>query len=528
MSDVPTRGPESGESHAPPPGLAPERARAAQPAIVKTRSRPSRRLGATVRRIPTAAWMCVLIAILNAAAWSLVTPPFQGRDEVDHFAYVSQLVEQQSLPENGRSEGVYSPEETLVLEALRYYEVRFSPQTPTISSNAQQQTLERALHAHASLKGSGEAGIATAEPPLYYALQTIPYVIGRGNVLVQLQLMRLVGVLLGGLTTLLVFLFLRATLPRAPWAATIGALCVALQPLFGFMSGSVNPDTLLFTISAAIFLCFAHAFRRGFGWRLGILLGLLVAAGLLTKLNFIGIAAGVAVGVLLLTVRELKARGRVALAAPALTACIALLPVLAYALRNALESHPTLGAATEVAETVSLQSLFHELSYIWELYLPRLPGMTHYFAGMATYKDIWFDRSVGQYGWMDTLFPNWVENVALIPAAIVALLCGRELLGSRAALRARLPELASYAAITLGVLVMLGVSSYSSDAIVHQYAFGEPRYLLPMLPLFGAAIALAVRGAGRRWAPVVGAALVILLLAHDVFSQLQVVARYYG
>ncbi len=173
-------------------------------------------------------------------------------------------------------------------------------------------------------------------------------------------------------------------------------------------------------------------------------------------------------------------------------------------------------------------SLGNELSYIWQLYLPRLPGMTHYFNGLATYKDIWFDRSVGLYGWMDTLFPAWVDNVALVPAAAIALLCGRELVVRRAALRARLPEFGVYATITVAVLVMIGASSYLSDALHGGAAFGEPRYLLPMIPLLGAVIALAVRGAGRRWAAVAGAALVVLFLGHDVFSQLQVIARYYG
>ena len=126
------------------------------------------------------------------------------------------------------------------------------------------------------------------------------------------------------------------------------------------------------------------------------------------------------------------------------------------------------------------------------------------------------------------MFAPWVSNVALIPAAIVVVLCGRELVIRRGALRKRLPELATYAAIVLGVLVMIGASSYLSDAIGREAPFGEPRYLLPMLPLLGAVIALAVRGAGRRWAPVVGAAMVVLFLGHDIFSQLQVIARYYG
>jgi 4-amino-4-deoxy-L-arabinose transferase-like glycosyltransferase len=465
---------------------------------------------------------------MNATAWALIVPPFQGKDETDHFAYVEQIAENGSLPEGERFTGEYSPGETVVLQALHYIQVRHSPGVPTITSVQDQRALNEALHAGASMEGVGQAGVASNEPPLYYALQTIPYSIGSGNVLVQLQLMRLFGALLGAMTALLTFLFLREILPRQPWAATIGAICVALQPAFAFMSGSVNPDSMLYTVAAGVFLCLARAFRRGLTRRLAIALGVFIAVGFLTKLNFIGFAFGVFIGLLVLAVREIKANGRAGLIPPAIAAGIGVLPAILYILRNALSNHTTLGAVSKGSSLTSFSSLFHELSYIWQLFLPRLPGMPHYFAGLFTTKDIWFDRSVGLYGWFDTMFAPWVSDVALIPAAIILVLCGRELVLRRHALRRRLPEFCTYAAITLGVLVMVGASSYLSDALGHEAAFGEPRYLLPMLPLLGAVIALAVRGGGRRWAPVIGAAIVVLFLGHDIFSQLQVIARYYG
>jgi hypothetical protein len=141
--------------------------------------------------------------------------------------------------------------------------------------------------------------------------------------------------------------------------------------------------------------------------------------------------------------------------------------------------------------------------------------------------DVWFDRSVGFYGWMDVYFPTWVDTLALFLAVPIALLFLSELFARRAAVRARLLELVTYAAITVGVLLVIGVPSYHSDILGHIYGFGEPRYLLPMLPLLGAAIALAVRG-GRRWAPQLGAVMIVLFLTHDIFSQLQAVARYYS
>jgi 4-amino-4-deoxy-L-arabinose transferase-like glycosyltransferase len=484
---------------------------------------------ASLRRVPAAAWTCALIALLNAVTWSIITPPFEGKDEIDHFSYVARLAESKALPEKEGGEEPYPAEELRVTEALHYYQVRFTPFTPAISSVAEQKALTEEANAGDSLKTTGEAGRVSTEAPLYYAMEVIPYYLGGGNPLTKVQLMRLLSALMTAITVLLSFFFLRELLPRVPWAATVGALCIALQPLLAFMSGSVNPDVLLFTVSAAVLLCLARAFRRGLSRRLAIVLGALIIVGFLTKLNFLGFVLGVFLGLLLLAVREVRRHGWRALAAPAIAAGIGLAPAVLYVLHNVLTHHTAFKVVSENnGSGASLSAIPKELSYTWQMFMPRLPGMTPYFKGMFPLREVWFDRSVGLYGWMDTTFAGWVDNVALVIVGAIALLCGRELYARRQALRARLPELGVYVAIVLGLLVMIGFSSYHSDLIEHELSFGEPRYLLPALPLLGAVVVLAVRGAGRRWAPVVGAAMVILFLGHDIFSQLQVVARYYG
>ena len=52
--------------------------------------------------------------------------------------------------------------------------------------------------------------------------------------------------------------------------------------------------------------------------------------------------------------------------------------------------------------------------------------------------------------------------------------------------------------------------------------------LLPLLALWAAGLGLAIRAAGRRWEPVLGAAVVLTMTADTIFSLLVVVARYYG
>jgi hypothetical protein len=58
--------------------------------------------------------------------------------------------------------------------------------------------------------------------------------------------------------------------------------------------------------------------------------------------------------------------------------------------------------------------------------------------------------------------------------------------------------------------------------------YAESRYLLPLIALWSGALVLAVRGAGRRWGPALGALILALALVHDVASQLLVIARYYA
>lgn len=506
-----------------------QRQRASRRRLAQARaSRPTVGLRDRLRRVPRTAWIVALIALLNAVAWSIVTPPFQGRDEIDHYAYVSQLAETGKLPYGQSKAEVFSPKETSVTQALDYWQVRFTPYQPAISTDAQQRALIKATESGESLKGPGSAGGATHEAPLYYAIETIPYALGGGNVLIQLQLMRLLSALMGAVTALLVYMFLREVLPGVPWAATVGAICAALQPTFAFVTGSLNPDAMIYMLSAGVFLCLARGFRRRMTVPLAVVTGAIIAAGFVTYFSFIGVGIGAFAGLVVLAVRDARRRGRPALVAPGIAIGIGALPPVLYVLGNLLSKKAALGATSQSAAPLTPTTVLHEISYIWQLFLPRLPGMTHYFDGISTWREVWFDRSIGLYGWMDTTFPSWVETLALFLCAGIALLIVRDLVIDRSHLRARLPELAAYAIVTLGVLVMLGVASYRQDVIEHELAFGEPRYLVPLLPLLAALVALAVRGAGRRWMPVAGAALVVLFLGHDIFSQLQVIARYYG
>lgn len=480
-------------------------------------------------RVPTVAWVCASLAVVNAVCWSLIMPPFQVPDEQDHFAYVQQLAETGHLP--SRAGRQYSDEEIVALQDLAHPRVRFRPSGRPIFSRAEQEKLQSDLAQPLPRRGPGGAGVAASEPPLYYALQTIPYGLGsKGSILERLELMRLLSALMGGATALFAFLFLREALPASRWAWTVGGLGVALAPLLGFISGAVNPDAMLIALSTALFYCLARSFRHGLtrGWAVAI--GALVATGLLTKLNFVGLVPGALLGLVLLARRAARVSGaRVYRQWLLPAALLAVSPGVLYVLANAVSGRSTFGVvSTGIASITSgHHSIGGALSYIWQFYLPRLPWMHNDFGQIFTTRQIWFRDLVGLYGWSDTFFPGWAYGAALMPTGLITALCIRALASGRNGLRARGGELATYAAMTVGVLGLIGAAGYHEfPSLSAEYA--EPRYLLPMIALWGGVLTLAARGAGRRWGPAVGVLIVVLAAGHDIFSQLQVIARYYG
>jgi hypothetical protein len=494
--------------------------------------RPLRALLGTLRRIPRAAWTCALVATLSAACWSIITPPFQAPDEPSHFAYVQLLSETGHLPTNNT--GRVSQEEVTVTEALHQQAIEWHPEVPIFTSPAAQIELSRVLALPLKRAGPGGAGVAASEPPLYYALASAPYYLGaNGTLLDRLELVRLLSALMAGFTALCVFLFLREFLPGVPWAWTVGGLAAAITPLLGFTSGAVTPEAMLYAVSAAIFFCLARTFRRGLTPKRAIVLGVLAAAGFLTKLNFFGLAPGVMLGLVILAYRGepvgtdgARRRGR-AFGSMALAMAIAVSPICVYILSNLLNHHHPLGiVSSTAAESHRKGSIFDNIAYIWQFYLPRLPGMADYFPGLSTFRQLWFDRAVGFYGWLDTSFPTWVDNLALIPAAMIAALAARTLFARRHSLPGRLPEILVYVTMGVGLMALIG-----QDLYVHQGTEGtgwaQPRYLVPLLPLLAALLAAAARGAGRRMGPAVGVLIVVLFLAQDVFGQLLTVARFY-
>jgi 4-amino-4-deoxy-L-arabinose transferase-like glycosyltransferase len=497
-----------------------------------------------IRRIPRAARACFVLSFVNAVIWGVIVPPFMIPDETTQVAYSQYLAETGRPPRQVTCPGAMpecweSVQEQIVLEALNFGAVYGSTLNRGIYTSVEQRTLRTAIAENDRPRGLGGASVATDQPPLYYALEAVPYWLSPSDdLLTRLVLMRVLSALMAAGTVLAVFMFLREIAPRTPWAWTVGALMVAFQPMFGFMAGGVNADNLLYLASALTFFTLARAWRRGLTGRRSAAIGGVLAIGMLAKLTFLALVPGAALGLVLLAWRARPDGWVTALRRLAIGAGVAAAPVGLYLLLNATvwsRGSALAGGLSGVTNSVGAAGspgglAWHRIfDYAWELYLPRLPFMNHtYFPGGYPLWTIWLDGAIGRFGWLNYGFPAWVYSDLRYLVYVLAPLSLIGLWRVRATVRPLLGLLACYGAMALVLLAVIGYLSAQSALAPPYLLFAQARYLFPLLALYGLAIVLAAKALPPRWAPVLGGLLVALAMAHNLFAQTLTISRFYG
>jgi 4-amino-4-deoxy-L-arabinose transferase-like glycosyltransferase len=489
-----------------------------------TRARPA-------RRIPAAGRWIALIACLNAVAWSLIVPPFHVPDETAHFYYAQYLAETGELPAQTAENRWYSDDIANVLAAQGFYAVIGRSDTPVPSLDADTAALQAAQRGGVDRVGYGDAATASNNPPLYYLVQDVAYYASCGaDVTGRLAVMRLVSALMAGLTTLCVFLFLREVLPRSPLSWTVGGLAAGLQPTFAFISSGVNNDAGLYLVSAALLLALARLFRRGLSVRRAATVGALLGLGVLVKTQVVAFAPAVGLALLLCAWRVRRDRGSTLRALGAgLAGSVA--PLAVYGVLGAtVWNRPVVDRVTGVVAGRSAEvkpwQWTEQLSYLWQLYLPRLPNLNDLIPGVPPYT-LWFKGLVGRFGWLDYQLPTLVYPIAGVLFLGIAGLALFALWARRSALRARVGEILVYSTFVAGLTLAIAVAGYRAF-LDGAPGFEQARYLLPLLGLYALIPALAVRVGGRRWRAATAILIVTAVIGHSLLAQFETVMRYYG
>ena len=485
-----------------------------------------------VRRIPLAGRLIALLACVNALAWGLIVPPFQVPDEPAHLYYAQYLGETGELPVHAGGVPTYAPDISAVLGVQGFAGVIGHPDNPVPATGFDRLTLRNAQAGDQDRRGGGNAATASNNPPLYYLVEAGAYRLFHwDDVTGRLAVMRAISALMAGLTTLCVFLFLRELLPRSPLSWAVGALAAGLQPTFAFISGGVNNDAGLYLASAALFLAVARVLRRGLTVRRAIAVGLLLALGTLVKTQVLAFAPGVALALLVAAWR-----GRADDPRPwrpfAAAVCAGAVPLAIYGILGmTLWDRPLIDRASDVSTAGGVAGrpwqIKEQVSYAWQLFLPRTPNLQDLLPGFPPY-DLWLHGFIGRFGWLDYDVPAWMYPFARDVFIAVAVLAIVALVQRRRSLRPRpWPEIAVFAVMMGGLLAAIAIGGYRAR-ISNAPPFEQARYLLPLLPLYALFPATALKALPARFAPALGALLVSGVLVHGVVAMLVTLQRYYG
>mgnify|MGYP005848135395 CR=1 FL=1 len=218
---------------------------------------------------------CVFLFLLLASLYSIVTPIFEASDELFHFPYVLHVARTSSLPvqEAGRrslwaQEGSQPPLYYLLSALL------VAPLNTDDFADVYRLNPHSAIGVPLS-HGNKNMVIHTEQ-------ESFPW---RGTVL-AVHLVRFFSVLLGVGTVVLTGLLARR-IGMGVKETVLALSLVAFNPMFLFITGSVNNDNLAAFLGAVTILLLMKAFQEGFAPSRALIIGFFLGLAALTKLSLL-------------------------------------------------------------------------------------------------------------------------------------------------------------------------------------------------------------------------------------------------
>lgn len=215
----------------------------------------------------------ITFAIL-ASIYSVVTPVFEASDEISHYPMVQFIATHHTLPI--QQPGVETMWEQEGSQPPLYYILGAAL---TFWVDTADLTTARNRNPHAKL------GIPLDQDNknmiLHSQGETFPW---RGTVL-AIHILRFWGMILGSVTVWLTYLLAKETWPDDVDAVQLAVTLVAFNPMFLFITGSVNNDNLVIPLSTWTLLLLARILRHGITYQRAITLGVVIALATLTKIS---------------------------------------------------------------------------------------------------------------------------------------------------------------------------------------------------------------------------------------------------
>lgn len=475
------------------------------------------------RRVPAPLGAIMLAAVIAAVAWTCALPPIQGPDEDSHFAYVQKIAAAHTIPwvPSGHPANPGLPYSTELGYALNYGDVTPAWANPSArpARTPADVAIWRTYNARLPSGAAADGGFTGAmrNPPLYYLYATLPYeATSRLGLFDRVFAIRLANI--PALLAVVVFTWLLVgeLFGRRRWLQALATIAVALQPQLVHMTAVVNPDVFLAGIWAAALYAMVVLVKRGPARGRIVWTAALALASCLTQPRGLAILIPAAAAIGLAFWRHRRPARRWVRRAFVAGAAFLALAGSGVLLDYALLGHFTGRRAREFA------------SYLWQFYLPKLgfmnPSPSHAFG----VRQVFVDRLFGGFANLEANFSRGMYTALGVIGAVVLVSALVGVVRRRADVRRRLDVVAVALLAVVGYLAVLHAVAFrtllggSSDSVI------TGRYLLPLLPLYGAAIALAVAWLPRRWGPVLAGALVGGVVMLQLGAMAVLFARFYA
>lgn len=481
---------------------------------------------ARLRSAPLPLRLLLICAAVLAIAWAVASPPLQGPDEDAHYAYAQHLAETGHRPVPDGGTGIVSAETSSVLAAFNLYALSGHAEARPFWQKSEVEgwrSYERGLKDASRKDGSGPNAVAK-NPPLYYAYQAVPYRVSNAlgaQVIGRLFWMRIANGLFFVLTVLLTWL-IAAELFSSVLLRTLAAAVVLLEPMASSMSGAINPDSMLMAIWAGGLLVALRLLLRGFTPARVAGLFALAAASFLTHGRGLPLIlfALVALGLAWLRHRPPVRRGVVFAGAGVVALGAAF---VAY----------RIATGSLYGGELRFRHSFHPgqfASFVWQFYLPKLPFMGPRPGPALGYREVFID------GYLPGAFASGEVRFADATYQAIQLLAGLGLVAlvmAAVAWRRRLAADWDVVALLVSLLV-LGVGFLHLASYRAVLDPGAPnalivgRYLLPLTPLLGLAVAFVVGTLKPRLQAHAAAVVIALGLLLELGALGMTVARFYA
>jgi hypothetical protein len=230
-------------------------------------------------------WPAMLVAgtfVVLGVIYSTINPIFEALDEVWHYPFVWHLAQTWELPVQDPANVQLWRQEAS--QPPLYYALAALLTTP-ISSDDLPGLIYRNPHA--------DLGLVTADGNINMIIHTDKEAWPWRGAVLAVHVVRLISVLISTGTVLTVYAIATTLWPNRPTYVFLAASFVAFNPMFLFVSGSVNNDNLITLLAALTIWQLTRLAIRNQAPSLGQLvsLGLLVGLASLAKLSGLGLLA---------------------------------------------------------------------------------------------------------------------------------------------------------------------------------------------------------------------------------------------